>query len=237
MKPDFPKYVGPPMPTVLNPLKPGHYWLLLLWIYFQPSRLKHYLYQADPELYVATGGAIFRTWRRPAYRNLYLMALPLTFAIIIMFVFTFKVLNGRPIDLFYVIRNVALVIAFGVTIVMLRDVKTGVIFSMLVGIIIGLIVNFLSEELITKEMATIDFVVGIGFSIMVSVVIGMVIGIMIGVVISIVTGAEVGILVGKAVSIAVSLTVGIVSVVIIGSIDNLVSGMAHRNIWFGNVYI
>ena len=48
--PPFPTYHGPPLPETLSPLKPGHYWLLFKWIFFQPSRLLHYLYNADPEL-------------------------------------------------------------------------------------------------------------------------------------------------------------------------------------------
>ena len=34
---------------------PLRYFALLKWMHFQPSRLKHYLWQADPELYSAQG--------------------------------------------------------------------------------------------------------------------------------------------------------------------------------------
>ncbi len=45
--PTFPP-TPPDVPKVLNPLNPRHYWLLLKWVYFQPSRLKHYLLKPTP---------------------------------------------------------------------------------------------------------------------------------------------------------------------------------------------
>ena len=51
--PTFPTYRGPPLPQALNPLDPRHYLMLFKWIYFQPSRFKHYLYNADPVSYRA----------------------------------------------------------------------------------------------------------------------------------------------------------------------------------------
>ena len=72
----IPPYYGPPIPKVLNPLNLRHYGLLLMWIYFQPSRLKRYVWQADPELYFREGWAnLRRSVRLPAYRNLLLMVL------------------------------------------------------------------------------------------------------------------------------------------------------------------
>ena len=80
--PNFPTYYGPPLPKVLNPLNPAHYWLVFKWVFFRPSRLKHYLHQIDPELYRATGRqALASTLRLPAYRNLYLLASIVTFII------------------------------------------------------------------------------------------------------------------------------------------------------------
>jgi len=76
--PDFPTYYGSPLPKVLNPLNPYHYWLVLTWLYFCPSHLKHYLYQADPELYRASGlSSVKRSLLTPVYRNLYFIAVGL----------------------------------------------------------------------------------------------------------------------------------------------------------------
>ena len=77
--PTFPSYNGPPLPEVLNPLDPRHYLMLADWIYFKPSRLKQYLYRADPDLYSKIGlSALAAVLRRPAYWRLVLMALALT---------------------------------------------------------------------------------------------------------------------------------------------------------------
>ncbi len=71
--PAFPTYHGPPLPKVLSPLDPTHYLLLLKWMHFQPSRLKHYLWHAARELYHAHGReALEQALHAPAYRGLYL---------------------------------------------------------------------------------------------------------------------------------------------------------------------
>lgn len=71
--PNFPTYRGE-LPECLSPLKLRDYFLLAYWVFFRPTALKCYLYQADPELYRAGAGLkIFRTLSVPAYRNLYLL--------------------------------------------------------------------------------------------------------------------------------------------------------------------
>ena len=64
--PTFPTYRGE-LPQCLNPRNLHHYLLLAYWVYFRPTALKCYLYQADPELYRSGPGLdIFRSWRAPA---------------------------------------------------------------------------------------------------------------------------------------------------------------------------
>ena len=71
----FPTYRGK-LPQCLSPLNLRHYFLLAYWVYFRPTALNCYLYQADPDLYRTKGfSKIIRTLRIPAYRNLYWMAL------------------------------------------------------------------------------------------------------------------------------------------------------------------
>ena len=48
--PTFPTYHGE-LPPCLNPLNLRHYFLLIYWIFFRPTALNCYLYQADAELY------------------------------------------------------------------------------------------------------------------------------------------------------------------------------------------
>ncbi len=69
--PTFPTYHGD-LPPCLNPLNLRHYFLLVYWIFFRPTALKCYLYQADVELYRGekSGWNVFRV---PACRNLVLM--------------------------------------------------------------------------------------------------------------------------------------------------------------------
>ena len=72
----LPPYFGPPIPKVLNPLNLKHYWLLFIWVYFQPSRLKRYLWQADPESYFQEGWqALRQSAVQPAIRNLVVMSI------------------------------------------------------------------------------------------------------------------------------------------------------------------
>lgn len=74
--PTFPTYRGE-LPQCLNPLNIRHYFLLAYWVYFRPTALHCYLYQASPECYQLRGlEKIRRTWHIPAYRSLYLMSIP-----------------------------------------------------------------------------------------------------------------------------------------------------------------
>jgi WD40 repeat protein len=71
--PTFPSYSGE-MPKVLNPLNPRHYLLLAYWIFFRPTAMNSYFYQAAPNLHPQGGfGKFWRTWGVQAYRCLYLM--------------------------------------------------------------------------------------------------------------------------------------------------------------------
>ena len=73
--PTFPIYDGE-LPSCLNPWNPRHYLLVLYWVYFRPTALKCYLYQADPELYRDGEGwdSFNKGFRVSAYRNLWIIA-------------------------------------------------------------------------------------------------------------------------------------------------------------------
>ncbi len=97
--PSFPTHQGTPLPRVLNPLNPRHYWLLLKWIYFQPSSLKHYLYRTDSELYRAqAASALGPALRVPAYRNPYLMCIVLVLLIFAGAVGIVSLAQGTPLN-------------------------------------------------------------------------------------------------------------------------------------------
>jgi hypothetical protein len=67
--PTFPTYDGE-LPQCLNPLNPRHYGLVLYWVFFRPTALKCYLYQASPDLYQSEPSSqkIITCLREPAYR-------------------------------------------------------------------------------------------------------------------------------------------------------------------------
>ncbi|MBT5877202.1 MAG: hypothetical protein HOH43_27520, partial [Candidatus Latescibacteria bacterium] len=95
----FPTYSGPSLPDTVNPLNIRHYGMLLKWIYFQPARLIHYLYQSDPDLYGTTGlTALIRTLRVAAYRNLYLMPLAMTSMLLGIFWVVFELFGMASVE-------------------------------------------------------------------------------------------------------------------------------------------
>jgi hypothetical protein len=74
--PTFPTYDGE-LPQCLNPLNPRHYLLVLYWIFFRPTALKCYLYQAEPLLDgfpQLFGSKILHQFKNPRLRNLILIA-------------------------------------------------------------------------------------------------------------------------------------------------------------------
>jgi hypothetical protein len=73
--PTFPTYDGE-LPKCLNPLNLRHYWLVLYWVFFRPTALKCYLYQASPKIYKSDGGwkYFFQCFKLTAYRNLFLIS-------------------------------------------------------------------------------------------------------------------------------------------------------------------
>jgi hypothetical protein len=72
--PTFPTYPGK-LPNCLHPFNWRHYLLVTYWVFFRPTALKCYLYQADPELYRGgSGKGIGTALALPAYRNLLIVA-------------------------------------------------------------------------------------------------------------------------------------------------------------------
>ncbi len=95
--PTFPAYDGPPLPRALDPFDPRHYWLLATWIALRPSHLTQYLYRASPQLYFQDNPAWSDTLRRPAYRNLLLMALLLAAALSALLSWASSTLQGTSV--------------------------------------------------------------------------------------------------------------------------------------------
>jgi hypothetical protein len=132
--PTFPVYPGE-LPTCLNPWNLRHYFLLAYWVFYRPTALKCYLYQIDQDLYRTEGGVgnFLKTFRYPAYRNLYLFipltALVLAFAIAGIPTLIYWLQGGSVVWLRYEI-GMAIGVAFGMvyrTISVVGGVAVGVV--------------------------------------------------------------------------------------------------------------
>lgn len=145
MRPAFPRYDGPPLPSSLNPLNPRHYLMLADWLFFKPSRLKQYLWRTDAELYQQTGrAALGRALRLPAYRNLFVM--PLLPAMVLAGLFTWWAtsIEGSAVFgyLWFLIAPVTvvlLVMALGAALGLALGVAAGACMGVTWGVMAGVI--------------------------------------------------------------------------------------------------
>ncbi|MEK8022144.1 MAG: hypothetical protein VSS75_035145, partial [Candidatus Parabeggiatoa sp.] len=188
--PNFPTYRGE-LPACLNPLNPRHYFLLAYWVFFRPTALKCYLYQADPELYKWGKGkeALFGTRHILAYRNLYLMApiiaLFFGFLVAVPFPLMEHFIFGIPVDIFAWLFKVII------------GVADGLIFGMAVGMAVGVTIGVASGVAISM-VACVTFGVGGGLAndvafwvahgLAFSVTFSMAIGVAAGITLSVVAG-------------------------------------------------
>jgi len=137
--PTFPTYNGE-LPSCLNPLKPRHWLLLAYWVYFRPTALRCYLYQADPELYrTGAGWTIFKTWKTPAYRNAFI-SIP---AICLLLSFPFCLfpilLKPTSLSLSHYIIGLLIGITIGLSFGALFGVIMGLSFGVSRGTTVGII--------------------------------------------------------------------------------------------------
>jgi hypothetical protein len=160
--PQFPTYRDE-LPECLSLLKLRHYILLAYWVYFRPTAIKCYFYQALPELYTDEAKAgFFRRWGTPAYRNVYLMVLiesPLLSLLLTVAVTLFSSwILDVPID-WATWRD-------GVTVGIALGVMFGMVFGM-VGRVIG--------------GSAIGSVLGVAFGVTIGILGGMTVGVALGV--------------------------------------------------------
>ena len=157
--PTFPTYHGK-LPQCLNPLNPRHYLLLAYWVFFRPSALKRYLYQADPELYRAETRSI-AALHIPAHRNLYVMAPVVTALLSVTVGLPLVLLINRIYDtsiiwpgllgsiagsiIFGLVMNVAFSIAFGRASGVAGNVAFGVASGISASLAFGLASNIPSD--------------------------------------------------------------------------------------------
>jgi hypothetical protein len=196
--PTFPTYRGE-LPQCLNPLNLRYYLLLAYWVYFRPTALKCYLYQADPDLYrTGPGLGIFRTLRVPAYRNLYLMVPGVAVL--------FSLLVGLPVMLaINWIQGTSvewLRWAFDMAISVAAVVAVGVVFSAAGGVARGVARGVV-------EAVMFGVALGVAFSVAGGVVLGVAEGVASDVVGGLAIGAAVGTGFSGATGVAMGVAIGL----------------------------
>jgi len=240
--PSFPPYPGD-LPTCLNPLNPRHYFLVAYWVFFRPTALKGYLYQADPGLYRqgAGFGGVLTALKMPAYQRLGFTALGSTVLIPailgVLLVAAASALQGTPPDwpglAVGVAAGVALGVAFGVAAVVAAvvapvvavGVAAVVAGGMAAGVALGV---FYGVALGVAGGMTAEVAGGMAYRVMVGVALGVVLGVTVGM-----TG-RVGFVVVFAVffivaPVVVSAVFSIVaSVVVSGVALGMAAGVAER---------
>lgn len=139
--PTFPTYNGE-LPSSLNPLNFRHWLLLAYWIYFRPTALKCYLYQADSELYRAGASwNIFHTWKTPAYRNIFLTIPATCLLLSIPFGLVSRLLLKSTN---FSLPHYLIGLSIGVTIGLLFGALFGIIFGLSVGVARGTTVGIIT---------------------------------------------------------------------------------------------
>jgi len=184
--PTFPVYEGE-LPRCLNPLNLRHWLLLLYWVYFRPSALKCYLYQANPEVYRRESGIAnsIQMVKLPAYRNVWLIGILLPFVFSILFassIFLFTsglnlntILNDLPnlllltqkisISVALNLISAALNVVFSIIIIVTDDVASSIAFSVAFGAALGVVfdvVNGLASSIAFSVVFSVVFGVALG---------------------------------------------------------------------------
>jgi len=248
--PKFPTYRGE-LPECLNPLNPRHYLLLIYWIFFRPTALKYYLYQADPELYrFDQGKSIYNTRYVLAYRNLYIIGFIVTMMLSLLIGLPFKFLNSWilnvPVDLLVWMGR----LVFGVVLGIAGGMITCIIFSMAVstaavgvfGIVISIPLGVISGLIFVTVNSIIDLLLFSLVSIMIvsitlrlsvaadktmyRMIVGVVLIIVIGMAIILIGRTLVDIIIGDYVTILViGITTGTLFIVTIAGMGYLTSGV------------
>ena len=210
--PTFPTWPGE-LPRCLDPLNWRHYFLLLYWLYFRPTALKGYLYQADPELYRSEGGNKFkRTLANPAYRQLVvvtlgalvwlgLLSIVLQSLVVLISAGPWRSLAGIDhvsklfsVILPYVVSRVAVGVAVGVAIGVAGGVAYGVAIGVSFGVAIGV---------------AIGVAFGVAFGVAGLVAGGVARGVARGVAVGVAGGVAYGVAYGVAVGVAVGVAGGV----------------------------
>ncbi|MEM9215245.1 MAG: ATP-binding protein [Cyanobacteria bacterium P01_F01_bin.150] len=191
--PTFPTYPGK-LPSRLNPFNPWHYFLLAYWLYFRPTAFRCYLYQADPDFYRSGPGInIFRSVAKPAYCNLYVIALILTLCL--------SLCIGVPVvegeSLLQGVESLWSEMAVGVAVGVAVGIAVGVAFGVAVGVAVGVAFG-------VAVGVAFGVAIGVAFSVAGSVAGDVAVGVAFGVAGSVAFGVAGSVAVGVAFGVAFS---------------------------------
>jgi hypothetical protein len=212
--PYFSTYRGE-LPASLDPLNPRHYLLLAYWVYFRPTALKCYFYLADPDLYRAgPGQGIFRTWRIPPYRHLYLMlpvvSLILSALVGLPIVLAASWIQGTPVAWGEWAVGVALGAALGVEVGVAGGVVGGVAGGVAGGVVGGVALGVAGG-------VALGVALGVKLGVAVGVAVDVAVGVALGVALGVAGGVALGVALGVAVGLAGGVALGLAFGVALGS--------------------
>jgi len=204
------------VPSTLNPFNPRHYLLLAYYIFFQPTALNTYLYNANPELRQTAGGDnLLATWRIPAYRNLYLMAPGMLILSSLLIALPLSLIpswaQGTSIEwlewVIGLIEGVALGLVFGVAFAVAKSVASGV-------------------SLGTSISITFSIAFGVAEGVVFGVAGGIVFGLVLGIVFSVAFGLMLYALLGARKSIIWNTIIGLVTAASFGFAEGVIEHAA-----------
>lgn len=206
------------IPAVLNPFNLRHYWLLLKWVFFQPSKLKLYCYWTSPDIYLGTEtGGWWQRLRQPAIRNLYAMSSLLALVITFSMAISIAMVQDTTVRWIDLTIGVAIGIAVGMAFGMSFGVVTGVMFGVGVSVAAG----------VTFAMA-FGVALGVGLGVASPFVFGTIFGLMGGIAMGVLGGVS-GVI---AFGVGSGILTGMISAVGSGLIGGLVGFCGGSRILF-----
>jgi hypothetical protein len=207
--PTFLTETGKSLPTTLEPLDPRHALMLLDWVFFKPSHLKQYLYRADADLYRRSGlRALRASWRRVAYRRVYLTAVTTTLVLFGAFSLLFLVL-GLPLDGWSMIRGLLFAALMSAAFAIATSTAGNVGWGVATGVAAGITFGVVSSLSWGAGWLSWGIALGVALGLTWGTAAGYTGGVALGLLVAIVGGVAEGLLFGVSNGIAWGIIVGL----------------------------
>ncbi|MEM9544268.1 MAG: hypothetical protein AAGA60_32905 [Cyanobacteria bacterium P01_E01_bin.42] len=205
--------------------------MLAYWVYFRPTILRYYLYQADTKLYCAGSGRhIFQTLKVKAYSNLYFLSVATSLLLSILFASPISLIVSKMLERALIwkqwclgiglgtITSILLAFIFficlGVTIGVARGVMVGVVIVLALGVSFSIGISTIFSIIDISKLSIQEiFQIGIGTSVGIAVAASM--------------GILIGLLVGGILGIIISLILGFTTAIIENIIFTILNSIDH----------